>query len=1095
MRLCLILVWMCWSLAAQPLTGVVRARGRAVPGAVVSAKTGEKTVTTVSDEAGRFTLEDPGPGAVNLEVRMFGFQTLRQTLNETERKNTLAVDLTLRQGTTPLADLEELGQNGAAGGETANANGNDAVLVQGSVSRDFEHVNDRPFGGTGFDPAMLAALGVGPGGMGPQGGGAPGFGAGSGPGAGGPGQGPPGGGGFGGPGGGGFGPGMRGGGGPGGRGGPGGQGRPDFANMTPEQREQFRRQMQDRMARGGGPVQVVGNRGRRNGRDQIRGSVFYTEGNSALNAAPYSVSGQSLVKPDSDTKSFGFNLGGPMPGKVFANSNTSFFINYTGMRNNVATTAFGILPDDQQRAGNFAGISNIIYDPTNGTPFSANLIPSSRISTVAQGLEKLIPEVTQANLVENYAYVRSTQANTNTLSARLNHTIKRNRFALSFSWQNSNGSNVQPYGFIDPTQGSGRNIVLTWSRNFTPRFIANLSARYNLNYTQTVPYFANLENISSELGIQGNSQAPINWGPPNLTFTNFLSLNDAAAYRRNTETYQYSGGIYRMMGKHAVRAGGDFMRLHWNTYNDPNPRGNLLFGGLFTSALTPSGAPIPGTGWDFADFLLGYTQQSTLRYGSPDSYMRQSNYDAFVTDEWRVMPNLTINLGLRYELYLPFTEKYDRLANLAIAPGFTAVTVVTPGAANPYGSGTIPDGLVYPDKTRFSPRTGIAWRPWKDKRTLFRAGYSIINDSTVLARVARNLVDQPPFATTATLEGTEASPLTLTNPFNAPPNVNVKNTYAFDPNLRIPYAQTWNVLLEQPLPHALTLDLSYIGTKGTGLIISEIPNRAPPGSALTADQRRLIADASGFTYDSTQGDSIYHAGQIRLTKRQTRGFTWNVSYIYSKSIDNATALGGVQGLNVTVQNPNDLAAERGLSSFDHRHVLTSTAMATSPFGPQGYFLRDASKRSLFLREWNLTSSITYQTGAPLTALISGAIADPTGSGAVGSGRAEATGLPINAGTGYFNTAAFTIPPPGQYGDAGRNTIPGPPMFSWNASFGRGFVMHEGSRYRLDVRASANNILNHVNIAGFGTTVNAANYGLATSAAAMRSVTLTARFRF
>jgi hypothetical protein len=170
-------------------------------------------------------------------------------------------------------------------------------------------------------------------------------------------------------------------------------------------------------------------------------------------------------------------------------------------------------------------------------------------------------------------------------------------------------------------------------------------------------------------------------------------------------------------------------------------------------------------------------------------------------------------------------------------------------------------------------------------------------------------------------------------------------------------------------------------------------------------------------------------------------------------------------------------------------------MLQSPFGRQGIWLKEKSLLSTALAEWIATLSLTMRTGNPVTARVSGNAADAGGTGATGSARASATGLPIESGDGYFNTLAFRVPVSGTYGNAGRNTIPGPGFFQLNAGIGRSIQIGDDSRRRLEARVEANNVLNHPNITGIGTTVNAVNYGLATRAGNMRTMQFQLRFRF
>ncbi|MEZ5367029.1 MAG: hypothetical protein R2748_33010 [Bryobacterales bacterium] len=191
---------------------------------------------------------------------------------------------------------------------------------------------------------------------------------------------------------------------------------------------------------------------------------------------------------------------------------------------------------------------------------------------------------------------------------------------------------------------------------------------------------------------------------------------------------------------------------------------------------------------------------------------------------------------------------------------------------------------------------------------------------------------------------------------------------------------------------------------------------------------------------------------------------------------------------------DNLSLERGLSSFDVRHTLSAGWVWTSPiaqgvFGPPPEHLWQR-----LLKSWTITGNIAGNTGTPLTAQALGNQANSGGSGVVGSGRADSTGLPVTLAGAWFNPAAFTTPSAGQLGNAGRNTIPGPGVFTVNMSVGRSFRLDDNRR-SLELRASSNNAFNKVNISRLATTVNASNFGLPTAAGNMRTITLSMRVRF
>jgi hypothetical protein len=301
------------------------------------------------------------------------------------------------------------------------------------------------------------------------------------------------------------------------------------------------------------------------------------------------------------------------------------------------------------------------------------------------------------------------------------------------------------------------------------------------------------------------------------------------------------------------------------------------------------------------------------------------------------------------------------------------------------------------------------------------------------------------------------------------------------------YAQSWNVGIQRDLGKSLFMSIGYNGTKGTRLDVQIAPNTAAPGgSPLTSYQRLQIGNAVGFTYDLPVGNSILHSGNISINRRFKNNISGGLFYTLSKTIDDSSTLGGT-----VVQNPFDISAERALSNSDRRHSISSNFTWQTPVGgPKGYFpnrpaLRDA------LKDWTLNGNVQLTSGRPFTAQVLGNLSDTGGTGTLGAGRAEATGLPVDAGSGYFNVLAFTTPPSGQFGNAGRNTIPGPWQFSTNAQVSRTFSLNE--RKRIVFNVSASNLLNHVNITGIGTVVNSLNYGLATAAGGMRTATISLRF--
>src|SRR5581483_8276287 len=437
--------------------------------------------------------------------------------------------------------------------------------------------------------------------------------------------------------------------------------------------------------------------------------------------------------------------------------------------------------------------------------------------------------------------------------------------------------------------------------------------------------------------------------------------------------------------------------LRIDSRTDANARGTYVFTGLFS-------------GVDFGDFLLGLPQQATVQFGPGAERFRSRTWDAFLQDDWRATASLTINAGLRYEYYSPYSEADNRLATLDAAPGFTAAVPVEAGQSGPY-AGAPPDSIVRPFRGGFAPRIGIAWKP--DASTIVRAGYGINYSSSVYQSIAIQLAAQPPFASTDTVLATRAAPVNLESALTQSVPGTAKNTYGVDPDYVLGHVQIWNVDLQRDLTRTVTAGIGYVGTRGGDLDILRAPNRTATGL--------LNADLPPFIWESSEGESIMHALSFRIRRRLTRGIAAGINYTLSKSIDNASSIGGAG--SVVAQNDQDLAAERGLSSFDQRHRVNGDFTIELPFGANKRWLNTGTGAAL-LGNWVLNGSVQLASGTPFTARVLGATSDVS-RGTNGTLRGNYNGDPIDLSSpttaAFFNTSAFSVPAPGTFGNAGRNT--------------------------------------------------------------------------
>lgn len=892
----------------------------------------------------------------------------------------------------------------------------------------------------------------------------------------------------------------------------------------------------------GGGVMVFGRRGF--DINKPHGSIYYGIGDSALNAAPYSLTGQPVEKPSYEQNSFGGSVGGPLniPKVYHGGDKTFFFVNYNGKRGENPFDQFSTVPTLLERQGNFsqtlytsgadAGNYVQIFNPVTNTQFPNNTIP--QISPIAAGLLRYIPMPNLPGNYQNFHFLTSANSSSDDLNIRINHSFgaplrgrrlgggrrgPQNNLTFGFHYHGSSAELTNPFPSVGGhTDVRSFDIPISYVRSFGK--LTNI-ARFDFNRsrTRTQNLYAFTDNITGALGITGVSQNPFDWGLPNLSFTNFGGLQDINPQLLRDQTFTYSDNMIWNHGKHTWRWGGDFRRIQLNTETDSNARGSFIFTGLNTSQIV-NGQPVASTGFDFADFLLGLPQQTSAQYGENNYHFRGNSWDLYAQDEWKLRGNLTLNLGVRYEYISPFTEINNRIVNLDLSPGVLslsggppAVAVVLPGQTGPY-NGTFPLTLVRPDRNNFAPRVGFAWKPFS--KTVVRGGYGINYNTGAFQTIAQQLAFQPPFSFVQTNVQSNPGQLTLQNGFPASQSEGITNNYAVNPNYRMGYVQIRNLDIQQEIRPTLLLNIDYTGTKGTDLDILEAPNRTATGIRIPGVQ--------AFDYETSLGDSEANAGSVRLRKRLSHGFAVGGTYTFSKSLDDASTIGagassgsGSAGLggggtaagrgassgsasagttNVA-QNAFDLSAERGLSSFNQTHKFTADYLWELPFGHDKQWLTENTVQRAIFGDWQWSGDWTIASGLPFTPRLLGDFSDVE-RGTNGTLRpnlvsGESISIPNPSIAQWFNTTAFVAPPPGQYGDARRNSIIGPPTRVFDMAFTKIVPLKE-SRV-LEFRAQATNVFNTPQYSTIDTQVNSPTFGRVIAVGAMRAIQMTARFRF
>jgi trimeric autotransporter adhesin len=876
---------------------------------------------------------------------------------------------------------------------------------------------------------------------------------------------------------------------------------------------------------------------------QPHGAIFYTGGNSALNTRGFFANGPPPVTPSYNSNQYGVTLSGSpyIPGLFKPSTKQFVFLNFTGMKSSKQSVFNAIVPTAAQQGGNFSAPgNNPLYiqnspTPTNMIPPCGGTITTNCITPQAIALLTYYPlpnEVPTTTSSTNYQRVVSPASDSNTIALRYVRNFgqaggtgfggrggggRRQQGGKPTLRQNINSSFNYQHAANDIDTafpafgGNSATNSLAFSTGYTigyGRLTNNLSLAWNRSHAITHNYFTGISNPANTPGAVLNlgdrstydtQDNPLNYGIPGVSFAQFTGFNDTTPADRINQTISFSENSAWNHRKHNVHFGFDVRRIHLDTLAGTNVLGSYTFTGWGTCKLDP---PVPpsttpncaqNTGSDFADFLLGLPQQSAIQASNFKYYLRGNAWDLFVQDDWRIRPNLTLNFGLRYEYFSPYGEKYDHLANLDISfdPLLNGVTQVAPNAIGITTGTKYPHTLVYPDRNNFSPRFGFAWKPPSKfgKPMVVRGGYGINYNTSQYSTFALRLASEPPFADTQTnIADSNGCPTypTWTSAFNCSTST-VSNNYAVNPHYRLGYVQIWNFGVQYTLPLQTVLNIDYTGSKGTRLDMVREPNRGVTTIALPG--------VDSFNYEDSLAGSHLNALAINLRERLQHGVSLGATYTYAHSIDNASSIGGTA--TVIAQNDQNLRAEEGNSSFDVRQKISGTWLFELPFGPNTLFLNSNRPFSRIVAGWSLSGDYTFATGTPLTPHYSGLSTEVSG-GSNGSYRPNRLpGTSLTAGGGsylqWFNTAAFVMPPGGGYGNASRNSIPGPGTVSIDAALSK--TIQLGTTRSFEMRASATNVFNTVQYTGVDTNLNSRTYGQVDSTSSSRQITVLARYRF
>ena len=742
--------------------------------------------------------------------------------------------------------------------------------------------------------------------------------------------------------------------------------------------------------------------------------------------------------PDYNRHQFGGSLGGP----VTANR-LFFFADYESTRLREGITRVTNVPTAAERQGDFSqSLFAAPLDPFSGQPLPGGRIPSFALSPIGAAIAALYPLPNRTTPFANYVASPTSTDDVDQLDGRLDHTFG-NASRLTARYSFSDRRLFEPYagagfstvpGFGNDVDRRGQNLSLAYNRPIGGSLVNDLRFGYNRVSIGVFPENPQIDNRS--VGLESLATNPRDAGLSLISIFGYSPLgqeyNNPQASTANT--YQLGDTATWAGGAHLVKFGGELYGVRQSGYRDVQARGFLTFAseGYTTNAL--------------ADLLIGLpVLTGGARLDNPQN-LQATNWSAFAQDDWRVRPSLTLSAGMRYDYIAPPVDQDDR-ANLYDQSS---------GQLVPVGTGTMPRGGYEPDRNNLAPRIGLAWTLDRSARTVLRSGYGIYYNQGALATSEGLYFNPPYFNLGIYFPGPQLPPLTLADPFPSSFPVFIPpSATAYQRDLQTAWMEHWNVNVQRQYGKSAAIEVAYVASRGHDLISARDVNQAPASPAQpNLRPNPLFAD---ITLIESRASSRYDALQITYQQRAARGLSMLLAYTLGKSTDDASGFFTSTGDPNFPQNSLDPGAEEGRSSFDVRNRFSAAFAYELPLG-----------NSIWLRDIEVQGIVTIQSGRPFTVALRPDLDNSnTGRSNLGFGfndRPNVTGEPsLDSRTAeqWFNTAAFSLPPFGTFGNAGRNILTGPDYKNVNLAVIKYIPI--GRAVRLQLRAEAFNLLNRINL--------------------------------
>ena len=831
----------------------------------------------------------------------------------------------------------------------------------------------------------------------------------------------------------------------------------------------------------------------KSGGNKFHGEAYYFNRNRFGAARDYFAYASTVVKPPLNRNEFGGFLSGPIwKDKTFFLVAVDTLIQRNGKPN------FFSVPTDSERAGNFAGYKTL-WNSATGTPIPGNQITS--IDPRAAALLAYVPHAniastgisssggpvnnllqTVKNIYDDFKYTGRVDHNLN----RMHTLTAEGYYAYGNPYFSRNGTPAQYGNYQNAGYITGEAMVRD-TTVFSPTMLNEI--HYSLFTHRSI-------RLGQNAGFDPTTLFPGLYGPfsigglSTVNLTNYTTVGgDTGGSGHSPETtQQILDNFTYVRGRHTVKVGAavNFNSIAIKSGTSSSALGTFGFTGRYTASPQGTLSTDPNynpTGDAFADFLLGDANSTTRGTPQIPIYMTYKNFAFFGQDDWTITPRLTLNLGLRWEMQTTPNERDGDFTNFDFTSGKFIIRSVggqlpkdtnatllalypgtyTTSESNGWGS-----SVLLTDKADFGPRFGFAYRLTGDAKIVLRGGYGMYYNFVPPYIGVRQISQLNfPFVLTQNYTATSAyaPTLTLANPFPGTGTVSANPAiYAVQRNLKSTRVQQWNLTLEQALPWASGLRISYVGNKTTQAPFYAFDRNFPtPMRPLTSLQSgRPYQPWSNIYTLFTTGFAFTNQLQAELTKRTGNGVYLQTSYTWNKGLDDVPISG-------TTQNPYNVKADKGLSDSTRRHNFFIQATYDLPFHHNGFGER-------VINGWSLASLTQLRSGTPFSASFTIPSVTTNTSNGIAAGTSTvgwyATRANIVPGKNpyavhsqhghYFDSTAFAVPDNFTFGNSSRNSLIGPPEVGFDVSLEKKTTVYEGAQFLL--RLDAFNVLNHPNFA-------------------------------